>query len=319
MSNTYISEHFLLSTPLAIDLYHDYAASLPIIDYHNHLEAKEIWEDHCATNLAQAWLDKDHYVWRAMRWNGIDEHWITGAASDQEKFQKWTECMPYLLGNPLYQWSHLELKRFFNCSKTLSQHTGQAIWSECQPQFNDKQVSTRKVLKQCNVTTLCTTDSPCSDLRYHIHLQQDHCSTQVLPTFRADELFAIDDPQAIEQTIAQLETCEQTKIATLDDYLSVIQKRVAFFHSTGCRLADLGLPLVTFAQCSKQQAERCFDLLRRGGDLTSEQVIQLKSFLFTYLGKLYHHNEWAMQLHIGVLPNVNARRKAALGREQVSV
>lgn len=313
MLDATINDSFALSTPLAKELYQHYAANLPIIDYHNHLDAKAIWQDHCAENLAQAWLYHDHYVWRAMRWNGIDEHFITGTASDTEKFEKWAQCLPYLIGNPLYQWSHLELKQFFDCHKTLNPQTWRQIWDACQSQFHNRQVSVRNVLKQCRVQTLCTTDSPCSDLCYHLLLKEAHDLPQVLPTFRADELMAFDSPDALQQIISQLTQSGKVTILELDDYLHVIEKRVQFFHTVGCRLADLGLPTVSFAPCSHYQAQQHFAALRHGQNLTEQQLTELKSYLFTYLGQLYHQHEWAMQLHIGVLANVNQRQKCSLG------
>ncbi len=313
MHQEYIHDHFLLTTPLAQKLYHSYASDLPIIDYHNHLEAKEIWDDHCAENIAQAWLYNDHYVWRAMRSNGIDEYFITGQATDREKFFKWCEAVPFLLGNPLYQWSHLELKRLFDCDLLINPENSERIWSLCQARLASQQLSTRNILKKCKVKLLCTTDSPTSDLSYHIKLAQSDFATQVLPTFRADPLFAFDDFTQLKQTISQLEQCEKLTINRFDDYLLAIRQRISFFHHTGCRLSDLGLTIVEFETCSREEANQLFGALLAGDTLSHKQIVALKSHLFTELGRCYTQYGWTMQIHIGVLVNVNQRRKEQLG------
>ncbi len=313
MSNDYINSNFLLATPLAQHLYHRYAKEMPIIDYHNHLEAQQIWEDHCAQNIAECWLHSDHYLWRAMRSNGVDEFYITGDASDREKFDKWCDTAPYILGNPLYQWSHLELVRFFDCSLLLNPDNRNAIWTHCQTKLASKQLSAREVLKQCRVTTLCTTDSPLSDLKYHQLIAQSEFDINVLPTFRADELFAINNTQSFNATLSNLERLTSRSITSFDDYLHAIEERIDFFHHTGCRLSDLGLTLVEHAQCDDIQAECIFNKTRNGQSLDSNEVVLFQSYLFNQLGKLYYARDWAMQLHIGVLVNVNERRKHALG------
>lgn len=313
MLSNYIHDDFLLTTALAKQLYHAYAADLPVIDYHNHLDAKEIWEDHCSQNIAQCWLHNDHYLWRAMRSNGIDEHYITGSASDKEKFGKWCETAPYILGNPLYQWSHLELNRFFDCQLLLNPDNSDAIWAHCQSALATGKISARQVLKQCRVTTLCTTDSPMSDLKYHQLIAASNFDVAVLPTFRADDLFAFSDIKSFHHTLNTLEHLTSTDITSFDGYLNAIQKRMDAFHSVGCRLSDLGLTLVEFAPCSLEQAAALFAKVLQQQALDHDETIKLKSFLFIELGKEYHVRGWAMQLHIGVLVNVNERRKQTLG------
>lgn len=313
MNQAYIHDNFLLSSPLAQDLYHRFAAPMPIIDFHNHLEAEDIWQDTKHESLTQAWLNCDHYVWRAMRSNGIDEHYITGDATDTEKFAKWCEAVPYLIGNPLYQWSHLELKRFFDCDLLLNPDNQQDIWGLSHQQFKQGNNSTRDVLEQLNVETLCTTDSPLSNLEHHLALKESNFKVQVLPTFRADELFCFNQTDKFHALLTHLSKLTATSIGTFQDYLCAIQTRLDAFHEVGCRLSDLGLPSVSFEPCSEEQAELIFQQLLQNQAIPQTALVQLTSRLFFELGQRYYQLGWSMQLHIGVLMNVNERRKAQLG------
>ncbi|GAL13200.1 uronate isomerase [Vibrio astriarenae] len=309
----YIHDNVLLNSSLAQKLYHTYAAELPIIDFHNHLDAKDIWQDTQHRNLAEAWLHTDHYVWRAMRSNGINEHFITGNAPDNDKFAKWCEAMPYLLGNPLYQWSHLELKRFFDCDLLLNPENSKEIWQHCNSQLQEGRNSTRQVLKNLKVQTLCTTDSPLSHLQYHAALAESDFDVQVLPTFRADELFVFDNTIALNELTERLQTLTSIPSNTFKNFVAAIEARIENFHRLGCRLSDLGLTTVDFASCDEQQAERLFYNALQGEPLTEHELIQLKTRLFVELGRCYHNYGWSMQIHIGVLVNVNERRKQTLG------
>ncbi|WP_026958649.1 glucuronate isomerase [Aliagarivorans taiwanensis] len=309
----YVSRHFLLSSQLARTLYHEHASALPIIDYHNHLDAKEIWLDSSPHNLTQAWINRDHYVWRAMRWNGIDEHYITGEANDEDKFYHWCKIAPKLIGNPLYQWSHLELKRYFNCDLLLNEDNWQAIWQITQTQLKKGTHSARKLLQNCSVTTLCTTDSPSSDLHYHAKLASSDCATQVLPTFRADELFIWRTIGDAGNYLDKFATLTQTDISSIDDYLEAIETRINTFNHQGCRLADLGLKQVAFHPCSQRQANKLFGQLLSGNALSNSQRAALDTYLFVSLGRLYHKYRWTMQLHIGVLADVNKRCVESVG------
>ncbi|MGR5002079.1 glucuronate isomerase [Vibrio celticus] len=309
----YIHSNYLLSSSLAIELYHECASKLPIIDYHNHLDAKNIWEDTSATNLTEAWLDHDHYVWRAMRTVGIDERFITGSTSSKEKFEYWCQTMPKLLGNPLYQWSHLELKRYFDCALLLNEANCEPIWEMTRKSFTKGELSSRSVLQRCNVEVLCTTDSPLSNLEYHAKLAQSGFGTQVLPTFRADELFTFHNPPAFMKTLTELGDKTNISIASFDEFLAAVKQRVKYFHQHGCRLSDLGMPTVDFESCSLEQAQVSFSNLVKNEPLTDLDVVRLKSRLFQEIGVIYHTYGWTMQLHIGVLPNVNHRRKNELG------
>ncbi|GEM78768.1 glucuronate isomerase [Vibrio superstes] len=313
MYEKYIHDNVLLTSSLAQHLYHSYASQMPIIDYHNHLDAKDIWFDTKYKNLAEAWLHSDHYVWRAMRSNGISEHYITGNASDIEKFQKWCEAMPFLLGNPLYQWSHLELKRFFNCELLLNPSNSNAIWAHCNNELKNSEMGTQSVLRKLNVDTLCTTDSPLSDLKYHQRLKCSDFHTKVLPTFRADPLISFADVQGFLNTLEQLSQLTSIKICSLRDYIDAIGSRVDFFHEVGCRLSDIGLPRVNFYSASIGQCEGAFLKLLTEQALSDKEIAQLTTYVLNQLGKLYHQYQWTQQLHIGVLANVNQRRKLELG------
>ncbi len=313
MTQDYIHDNFLLTSELAQHLYHEYAAELPIIDYHNHLDAKDIWLDTNHDNLAQAWLHSDHYVWRAMRSNGIDEQLITGDASDEDKFAAWCDSMPYLLGNPLYQWSHLELKRFFGSDLLLNPANRDAIWQQAEERLASGEISTRKVLQDLKVDALCTTDSPLASLEYHQLLADSDFDVSVLPTFRADELFTFAQADAWHRVANQLATLCQRDIRSFDDYLACIEQRIQFFHQAGCRLSDLGLTLVEFETSTPDECEQIFQRLLARQELSSSDVVKLKTLLFTRIGQMYHQLDWTMQLHIGVLVNVNARRKSQLG------
>ncbi len=313
MNNVYIHDDYLLNSPLARHLYHDFAKHLPIIDYHNHLDAKEIWDDAQPKDLCEAWLTSDHYVWRAMRSNGVDEHFVTGEAAPREKFEKWCETVPYLIGNPLYQWSHLELKRFFDNDLLINSQNAKSLWAMSEKQFAQGKNSTRQVIEALNVKTLCTTDSPFSHLPYHTALQATDFATQVLPTFRADELFDFHNLDGARKLIDQLETFTGIKVCSFSNMVRAIENRIEVFHLAGCRLADLGLKTVDYAECSEFDAEALFQQLLKGESLNQQQVIQLNTRLFFELGKLYHKFGWSSQIHIGVLVSVNKRRQSELG------
>ncbi|MBD1388291.1 glucuronate isomerase [Neiella sp. HB171785] len=313
MNQDYIHPNFLLGSELARRLYHDVAAGLPIIDFHNHIEAKDIWLDTQHQNLAQAWLYSDHYVWRAMRSNGIAEHYITGNASDLDKFTKWCEAVPYLIGNPLYQWSHLELSRFFDCQLLINPSNQSAIWQQSNQVFSTGKNSTRSILQRLNVETLCTTDSPLSSLEYHTALAQSAFNVQVLPTFRADELFCFASPEKFHEVLNQLSSLSNIAIERFDSYLEAIESRLNHFHQCGCRLSDLGLPQVSYQPCSLPAARAIFDKFLADQPVTASELVQLSSRLFVELGKRYFELGWSMQLHIGVLMNVNQRRLSQLG------
>lgn len=317
MNTPYIHENFFLSNALARKLYHQVAKDIPIIDFHNHLDAKLIYDNSEVKNLSECWLKYDHYYWRAMRANGIDEFFITGAASDYDKFLKWCETVPYLLGNPLYHWSHLELSKFFDCNELLNLNNAKRIWDSCHQRLSDKSLSYQNVLAELHVDILCTTNSPLEDLQYHQRLnekfQLGEISSRVLPTFRADELFGFNHADLFCQLLAQLGKIEHRSITILDEYVDVMRSRMNFFHKQGCRLADLGLTDVEMEMTTKSVVEKIFRQISSGEVLEERQIRQLKSYLLIEFGKRCHDLRWTLQLHVGVSPNINERRKEEVG------
>lgn len=317
MSSSYIHDNFLLTNPLAEKLYHQIAKRIPIIDFHNHLDAQSIYEDKKINNLYECWLKHDHYYWRAMRSNGIEEYYITGEASDYEKFMKWCKTIPYLLGNPLYHWSHLELNKFFNVNEILGEQTADSIWHKCNQHIENNELSYRKVLEQVAVHAVCTTNSPLEDLRYHALLAKEYESgkikTRVLPTFRADELFSVENTESFSRLLSDLGSMHDKFVTNFDEYITLVKYRMLDFDSKGCRMADLGLTEVECELLTKTEVEQCFLQLVSGSDLDDMQVSMLRTYLFIEFGKLCSELGWTLQLHIGVAPNINARRKSEVG------
>lgn len=313
MIKKFISEDFLLNNRTAVWLFHDVAADLPIIDYHTHLCPKEIFEDKKFGSIAEAWLAFDHYKWRAMRSNGVPEYFITGEASGYEKFRHWCETLPYLMGNPLYHWAHLELQRYFDIYDVISPETCDKIWGLTQEKLQHSDLSARNVLRMSKVEWLCTTDDPSSDLGWHKRLARDNFEVGVLPTFRGDELFYIERKERFVSWIGKLATASGKSISTLDDLLSALDDRYQFFHDHGCRLSDLGLVDVPFKRCSEKEIDRIFMKALEGQELSSEEVAGYKTHIFLYLGRKNHEFGWTQQFHIGVLDNPNRRRLETLG------
>ncbi|MDV7106095.1 glucuronate isomerase [Vibrio sp. TH_r3] len=312
MSN-FINDDFLLQSDTAKYLYHTYAATLPIIDYHNHLAAKDIYQNYKYDSIGEAWLSCDHYLWRALRSNGIDEHFVTGTATSYEKFQKFCETIPYLIGNPIYHWCHLELKRYFNLDLIINPENCEKIWAHCQQAFDANEHDFRSLLIKSGVQTLCTTDDPLDELYYHQKLQQEEFEVQVLPTFRADRLLDINNQTEFLHTLHGLHLSTGIKVTDFSSYSRAIAKRVKYFSKYHCRLSDIGMPTIEFAPFSIQELDQIMCALLAGRELTVYQVAQFKTAVFEVLGKAYHRHGWSMQIHIGVLPNVNQRRFYTLG------
>ncbi len=317
MKNSYIHDDFLLTNPLAEKLYHNVAQSSPIVDFHNHLDAQLLYEDCKVKNLYECWLKHDHYYWRAMRSNGIEERFITGEASDYEKFIKWCETMPYLIGNPLHHWSHLELRRFFNIDELVSETSAQDIWLKSLQYIEENNLSYREVIEQLDVKVLCTTNAPLEDLKYHELLAKEYAlekiSAKVLPTFRADDLFGFHEVQPFRLMLSNLSKMQNGLITNLSEYIALVTERMMYFDSHGCRLADLGLTEVEFELSSKHEAENIFVQILTEHEINATQTKKIKSYLFVEFGKLCHQLGWTLQLHIGVAPNINTRRKMEIG------
>ena len=302
----FMDKDFLLSTDTAKHLYHDFAALMPVIDYHSHLDPKEIYEDRRFENITQVWLGSDHYKWRLMRSAGVDERFITGDAADREKFQKWAETLSLAIGNPLYHWSHLELKNYFGYEGVLNGDTAEEVWKLCNEKL--RAMSARKLIEESNVKALCTTDDPADSLEWHKKIAEDTSfGVQVLPSFRPDRAVGIEKEDYVNY-LAKL-----GGISSYAELVSVLKERLAFFVSLGCRVSDHGLEAVPFAPATDAEVEAIFQK-RLGGELPSEaETKQFKTALLLALGREYHRLGVVMQLHFGVIRDNSRRVFRALG------
>ncbi len=309
----FLGDNFLLENGVAEELYHEHAKDQPIIDYHCHLPPDELAANKNFGNLTQIWLAGDHYKWRAMRTLGISEEFITGSADDQEKFYKWAETVPYTLRNPLYHWTHLELKRYFGIDTLVSPDTAEAIYTNCNTQLSESRFSTQGITKAMNVQVICTTDDPTDDLRHHIKLQEEG-NVRVYPAFRPDRLILIDAPE-FNLYIEKLGAVDSCTISTLDQLLATIERRVDFFHSIGCTISDHGLEKVYCTGASEAEANRILQK-RLGGALVTEQEMEDYASVVLYnLGKMYSARNWVMQFHLGALRNTNRRMAREIGAD----
>lgn len=305
-SKGFITDNFLLQSEVAEVLYHKYAKDLPIIDYHNHLSAKQIAEDQPIKNITEAWLKEDHYKWRAMRANGIEEIYITGSVtSNKEKFLRWAETVPYTLRNPLFHWNQLELKRYFDIDDVLQPNTAEAIYENANTVLAHK--TPAQLLEDLNVEVVCTTDDPADDLEHHKEIAKLGFKTKVYPTFRTDALFLIHTSN-FKSYIEKLGKCANTNIHNLNDFLKAIDSRMLFFNEHGCKLSDFGMEgALRFVEYTEAEVSQIFEKGLRNETLTSEEIDTYKSFLFIYLGKKYHELGWTQQYHLGVIRNNNIR------------
>ena len=311
--NNFIDEDFLLNSEEAKVLYHSYASQMPIIDYHNHLSAKEIAEDKPVSNITIAWLGGDHYKWRAMRANGIEEEYITGTSSLQDKFVKWSETVPYTLRNPLFHWTQLELKRYFNIDEILQPHTAEDIYARANTILASK--TPAQLLKDMNVEVVCTTDDPVDALQYHQQIAKKDFFTKVYPTFRSDALFFINDSSYTEY-LKKLELVSKIEISDLSSFIAAIDQRLNFFHANGCRLSDFGVgETLNIEDCSDKEAASIFEKILKRGTLSTIEIDQFRSYLFLYLGKAYHEFNWVQQYHLGAIRDNNTRLAKEVGSD----
>jgi glucuronate isomerase len=309
----FLNEDFLLQTPTAQKLYHDFAAKMPIIDYHNHLVPQQIAEDKQFDNITQIWLYGDHYKWRAMRAHGIDEKYITGNASDEEKFMKWAETVPYTMRNPLYHWTHLELQRYFGVTELLNKDSAKRIYDQCSALLRTKEYSVRNLLLKMNVKALCTTDDPIDNLSYHKQIAASGFEIKVLPTFRPDKAMGVDDELIFVEYVNTLAEVAGLSIRSLSDYKAAIKSRLDFFHEAGCRLSDHGLEHIYADEFTNEEIELIFDRLITGKLISKKEKWQFKSAMLVYFAHLDHARGWTQQFHLGALRNNNARLLGALG------
>ena len=310
----FMDENFLLYNPTAINLYHDYAKDMPIIDYHCHIDPKEIYENKKFKNITEAWLYGDHYKWRAMRSNGIDEKYITGDGSDYDKFMAWSQTIPMAIGNALYHWTHLELQRFFGIYDVLNEDTAPLIWEKANTLLSGEGFRVRDLITKSNVKAICTTDDPIDTLEYHIKLKEDTSfDVKVLPTFRPDKGIEING-DGFAAWVKSLEQISEININNYDEFLQALQSRVRFFHSVGCRLSDHGLDeVVVYAEASKEEAAAIFVKALKGETITLEEEKKYKTYTLRFTAKLYHELGWTMQLHIAALRSNNTRMLEKIG------
>lgn len=309
----FLNEDFLLQSPTAQTLYHDFAAKMPIIDYHNHLVPQQIAEDKQFDNITQIWLYGDHYKWRAMRAHGVDEKYITGNASDEEKFMKWAETVPYTMRNPLYHWTHLELQRYFGVTELLNKDSAKRIYDHCSALLRTKEYSVRNLLLKMNVKALCTTDDPIDNLSYHKQIAASGFAIKVLPTFRPDKAMDVDDELIFVEYVNALAEATGQSIRNLTDYKAAIKSRHDFFHEAGCRLSDHGLEHIYAEEFTNEEIELIFERLITGKLISKKEKWQFKSAMLVYFAHLDHARGWTQQFHLGAIRNNNARLLGALG------
>ncbi|MFA6540949.1 MAG: glucuronate isomerase [Bacteroidota bacterium] len=311
----FISDDFLLSNKTAVKLYHDYASAQPIIDYHCHLSPQEIAEDKRWENMTQIWLYGDHYKWRAMRTNGVDERFITGKSTDWEKFYEWSKTVPKTLRNPLYHWTHMELKQPFGITDVvLNEKSAKSVWERTNALLNSDGFSCRGIMKKANVELVVTTDDPTDNLEYHRKIKADeNFNVQILPAFRPDKGMAVENPAAFQLWVEKLGVSAGMTIANYSDYLDAIKKRHTYFHERGCRVSDHGIETAYAEEYTDAGINAIFTRIMSGKSLTTEEILKFKSAMLYEFGVLDHSRGWVQQYHLGALRNPNTRMFTALG------
>lgn len=310
-----MDKDFLLQTNTAKELYHNHAANMPIFDYHCHINPQEIAVDKRYENITQIWLYGDHYKWRAMRTNGIHERYCTGDASDWEKFEKWAETVPNTIRNPLFHWTHLELKKFFGIDKILSPATAKEIWDECNAKLQTPEYSVRNIIRMANVDTICTTDDPIDTLEYHKQIKADGFEVSVLPAWRPDKAMSVENVDTYNKYIASLAAAANITIDSFSSFLAALDNRHQYFHNNGCRLSDHGLETIIAEDYTLEEIEKIFLKIRNGLNLNAEEILKFKSCMLYEFGIMDHARGWTQQFHIGALRNNNTRLFNKLGAD----
>jgi len=301
----FLDQDFILSSDTAKTLYHDYASKLPIIDYHCHINPKDIALDRSFDNITQVWLGGDHYKWRLMRANGIDEYYITGAAPDREKFDKWADTLSKCIGNPLYHWSHLELQRYFGYYGVLNKKTAEEVWNLCNEKLADSSMSVRNLIKQSNVTHICTTDDPIDSLEWHAKIAEDSSfDVKVLPAWRPDKAMNLEKEDYL-QYINRLSEVSGLLIENYEDLKLALLNRIKYFHERNCRVSDHGLDYVMYVPATEEILKSIFEKRLINIPLTKYEILQFKTAFLLFMGKNYHDLGWVMQLHYGCKRNNN--------------
>lgn len=309
----FLDEHFLLQTPTAQKLYHEFAKQMPIIDYHCHLPPDQIANDTQFANLTQVWLYGDHYKWRAMRTNGVNEDYVTGKKSDYEKFEQWAATVPYTLRNPLYHWTHLELQRYFDIHDILDSKSAKKIYDEATAKLQTKEYSVRGLLRKMNVKVVCTTDDPIDNLEYHKKIKADGLEVKVLPAFRPDKAMNVDGAADFNAYVAKVEAASNTSVSSYGDYLKALKKQHDFFATMGCGVSDHGLEQIYAEDYTEAEIKAAFDKIRSGKELSLEENLKFKSAMLVEFARWDWEKGWVQQYHLGALRNNNKRMLTQLG------
>ncbi|HOK36381.1 MAG TPA: glucuronate isomerase [Paludibacteraceae bacterium] len=310
----FLDENFLLQNETAQQLYHKHAEKLPIIDYHCHLIPAMVAEDYQFKTLTEIWLGGDHYKWRAMRTNGVDEKYCTGKdTSDWEKFEKWAETVPYTVRNPLYHWTHLELKRAFGIEKLLSPKTAREIYEECTAKLQTKEYSAKNLMRKFNVEVVCTTDDPVDSLEYHAKVKKEGFEIKMLPAWRPDKAMAVENPTVFRAYIEKLGQTADVNIVVFDDLITALRKRHDFFSEMGCKLSDHGIEEFYAEDYTENEIKTIFNKVYSGKELTKEEILKFKSAMMVIFAELDWEKGWVQQFHYGAIRNNNTRLFKLLG------
>ncbi|MDE5705542.1 MULTISPECIES: glucuronate isomerase [Muribaculum] len=311
----FMDENFLLQTPTAQKLYHEHAAGMPIIDYHCHLIPKMVADDHKFSSITEIWLGGDHYKWRAMRSNGVPERFCTGTdTTDWEKFEKWAETVPYTFRNPLYHWTHLELKTAFGIDKLLNPETAREIFEACNDKLqNDPTMTARGLMRRYNVETVCTTDDPVDSLEYHKAVADSGFEIKMLPTWRPDKAMAVENAAAFRAYVEKLAEVSGVEINKFQDLVDALQKRHDFFESMGCRLSDHGIEEFYAADYTQDEIDAIFNKVYGGKELSKEEIHKFKSAMLVVFGEMDYESGWTQQFHYGAIRDNNSKMFKLLG------
>ncbi|MCA1746487.1 MAG: glucuronate isomerase, partial [Bacteroidales bacterium] len=309
----FLDQNFLLKTKTAQELYHTFAEKMPIIDYHCHLNPEDIANDRKFKNISEIWLAGDHYKWRAMRANGVGEKYCTGDASDEEKFMKWAETVPATLRNPLYHWTHLELRRYFGIEELLGPDTAKEIYKKTKEMLNSDAFSVKNLLLKMNVEVVCTTDDPVDSLENHKKIRDDGFEIKVLPTWRPDKAMAADDLKVYNDYLDKLQEVADYPIRNFMDLLEALARRHDFFEEMGCRLSDHGLETFYYEEYSHEEIEEIFIRIRKKGKVSDQEKLKFKTAMLVELAVMDHEKGWTQQFHIGAIRNNNSRMFQLLG------
>jgi len=312
MNNTFLNNNFLLTNKYAQDLYHNYASKMPIIDYHCHLSPKDIAEDRIFKNITEVWIHGDHYKWRAMRTLGIDEKYITGDASDQDKFRAWAKTVPFTLRNPLYHWTHLELQRYFDINDLLTEENADDIYKKTSDKLNTPEYSCQKLLARMDVEVVCTTEDPIDTLEYHQMMAKSNATIKMSTSFRPDKSILIEET-TYNDYLQSLEKVSGIAINSYDDLQKALKNRIQFFNDNGCKLSDHGLSEISCISFTDAEIIEIFYKRRNNKEISTLEIEKFKSALTQFLAETYHEFGWVQQFHLGALRNNNKRMLQKLG------